>query len=196
MIVAGDPEEFVGFDSLRGYEVPVLADVDPLSVAFLQLSGGTTGVPKLIPRTHADYLYSVRASNPICGVDDATRMLVVLPAAHNFPMSSPGILGVLHAGGSVVLAPDTMPSTAFGLIESERVTHASLVPPIALAWMAAPPSKADHDLSSLRVLASAERSSAPKPLHAYPRSWAAPSSRCSGWPRGWSTTPASTTRKN
>ncbi|EEN88037.1 (2,3-dihydroxybenzoyl)adenylate synthase [Rhodococcus erythropolis] len=151
VIVAGDPEEFVGFDSLRGYEVPVLADVDPLSVAFLQLSGGTTGVPKLIPRTHADYLYSVRASNPICGVDDSTRMLVVLPAAHNFPMSSPGILGVFHAGGTVVLAPDTMPSTAFGLIESERVTHASLVPPIALAWMAAP-SKADHDLSSLRVL--------------------------------------------
>ena len=66
VIVAGDPEEFVGFDSLRGYEVPVLADVDPLSVAFLQLSGGTTGVPKLIPRTHADYLYSVRATRRAC----------------------------------------------------------------------------------------------------------------------------------
>ena len=32
----------------------------PDAVAFLQLSGGTTGGPKLIPRTHDDYLYSVR----------------------------------------------------------------------------------------------------------------------------------------
>lgn len=151
VIVAGAAEEFVSFDSLRESDAMTEASVDPQSVAFLQLSGGTTGVSKLIPRTHADYLYSVRASNPICGVDESTRMLVVLPAAHNFPMSSPGILGVLHAGGTVVFAPDTMPSTAFGLIQRERVTHASLVPPLALAWMAAP-AKADYDLSSLRVL--------------------------------------------
>lgn len=151
VIVAGDAGEFVGFDTLRTAEPLPDAKVDPLAVAFLQLSGGTTGVPKLIPRTHADYLYSVRASNPICGVDESTRMLVVLPAAHNFPMSSPGILGTFHAGGTVVLAPNGMPSTAFDLIEREGVTHASLVPPIALAWMAAP-SRADHDLSSLRVL--------------------------------------------
>ena len=151
VIVAGEAEEFVSFGSLREGDALAPASVDPLSVAFLQLSGGTTGVSKLIPRTHADYLYSVRASNPICGVDESTRMLVVLPAAHNFPMSSPGILGVLHAGGTIVFAPDAMPSTAFRLIEQERVTHASLVPPIALGWMAAP-GRLDHDLSSLRVL--------------------------------------------
>lgn len=29
-------------------------------VAYFQLSGGTTGTPKLIPRTHNDYYYSVR----------------------------------------------------------------------------------------------------------------------------------------
>jgi len=98
-------------------------------VAFLQLSGGTTGVSKLIPRTHDDYLYSVRASAEICGVSDRTVMLVSLPAAHNFAMSSPGILGVLHAGGTVVLARDPSPGTAFRLIAAERVTMASLVPP-------------------------------------------------------------------
>ena len=31
-------------------------------VAYFQLSGGTTGTPKLIPRTHNDYYYSVRRS--------------------------------------------------------------------------------------------------------------------------------------
>ena len=73
-------------------------------VAFLQLSGGTTGTAKLIPRTAADYLYSVRESAAICGLTEDSALLVVLPAAHNFPMSSPGILGVLHVGGRVVLA--------------------------------------------------------------------------------------------
>jgi 2,3-dihydroxybenzoate-AMP ligase len=109
---------------------------DSRDIAFLQLSGGTTGIPKLIPRTHTDYLYSVRGSVDICAVDEATRLLVTLPAAHNFPMSSPGILGALHAGGAVVLARDASPRTSFVLIEKHGVTMASLVPPLAAAWLA------------------------------------------------------------
>ncbi|WP_072807263.1 (2,3-dihydroxybenzoyl)adenylate synthase [Rhodococcoides yunnanense] len=155
VIVIGDPEEFVAFDDVAFDDVASEAvdvpDVAADSVAFLQLSGGTTGAPKLIPRTHADYLYSVRGSADICECDKNTRILVVLPAAHNFPMSSPGILGVLHAGGTVVMAPDPTPSTAFEIIERERITMVSLVPPLVLAWMNAP-SRHAHDLSSLQVL--------------------------------------------
>lgn len=125
--------------------------VDPGALAFLQLSGGTTGVPKLIPRTHADYLYSVRESARICGLGPDTRFLVVLPVAHNFPMSSPGILGVLWAGGTVVLGSDPAPHKAFPLIEAERVTMTSLVPPVAMLWLQARPG-AQADLSSLQVL--------------------------------------------
>lgn len=151
VVVAGEAEEFTALGSLRDREPAPIAESDSESVAFLQLSGGTTGTSKLIPRTHADYLYSVRESAAICGVDENTRMLVALPAAHNFPMSSPGILGVLHAGGTVVLAPDPSPDTAFALIESERVTMASLVPPLAQAWLSAR-ARTGRDLSSLEVL--------------------------------------------
>lgn len=153
----------------RGVEPPLLVDVNdwqaeptadvevPLptagaeEIAFLQLSGGTTGVAKLIPRTHADYLYSVRASAEICALTERTVQLVVLPAAHNFAMSSPGILGVLHTGGAVVLARDPSPRTAFRLIEGEGVTDAALVPPLAQAWVSAA-RRRTPDLSSLRVL--------------------------------------------
>ncbi|WP_178945869.1 (2,3-dihydroxybenzoyl)adenylate synthase [Kocuria sp. TGY1127_2] len=121
------------------------------NVAFLQLSGGTTGISKLIPRTHADYLYSVRESDRICGVDQETVMLVALPAAHNFTMSSPGILGVLHAGGSLVFAADPSPQTSFGLIERERVTMASLVPPLLQAWIASA-QRRTPDLGSLELI--------------------------------------------
>lgn len=127
------------------------AQVDAEEIAFLQLSGGTTGVSKLIPRTAADYLYSVRASAEICGLDESTVMLVALPAAHNFPMSSPGILGVLHTGGTVVLARDPSPRTAFALIEAERVTTVALVPPLAQAWLSAA-RRRRPDLSSLRTV--------------------------------------------
>lgn len=105
------------------------------NVAFLQLSGGTTGLSKLIPRTHADYLYSVRESTRICGLDERSVMLAVLPAAHNFTMSSPGILGVVDAGATLVLAADASPQTSFRLIESEGVTVTSLVPPLLQAWI-------------------------------------------------------------
>lgn len=150
---------------LAGVRAPVLVDVAEWTgaaavaephrhaeeVAFLQLSGGTTGIPKLIPRTAADYLYSVRASADICGLGEDTVMLVVLPAAHNFAMSSPGILGVLHVGGTVVLAPDPSPRTGFGLVERERVTTVALVPPLAQAWISAA-RRRRPDLTSLRTV--------------------------------------------
>ena len=121
------------------------------TLAFLQLSGGTTGISKLIPRAAAEYLYSVRASADICDLDEQTVMLVVLPASHNFPMSSPGILGVLHVGGTVVLAQDPSPRTGFGLIERERATMTALVPPLAQAWISA--AKRRHpDLASLEIV--------------------------------------------
>ncbi|NLU73365.1 (2,3-dihydroxybenzoyl)adenylate synthase [Streptomyces sp. HNM0575] len=128
-----------------------LEEPAPDDLAFLQLSGGTTGAPKLIPRTHDDYMYSVRVSNEICAVDGDSVYLCALPAGHNFPLSSPGTLGALHAGGTVVLTPDPAPETAFALIESERVTITGLVPPLALVWLEAA-ERGGHDLSSLEVL--------------------------------------------
>ncbi|WP_446226242.1 (2,3-dihydroxybenzoyl)adenylate synthase [Nocardia sp. IBHARD005] len=121
-------------------------------VAFLQLSGGSTGIPKLIARTHDDYLYSVRRSAEICELDSDTVYLATLPIAHNFPMSSPGILGALWAGGAVAMTPDPTPATAFPLIERFGVTITGLVPPLARLWTERAEAGATADLTSLRVL--------------------------------------------
>ncbi|MDN0107666.1 (2,3-dihydroxybenzoyl)adenylate synthase [Yersinia rochesterensis] len=120
-------------------------------VAFFQLSGGSTGTPKLIPRTHNDYYYSVRASAEICQLDEHTRYLCALPAAHNYPLSSPGALGVFYVGGCVVLAPDPSAMSCFPLIKRHQITFTSLVPPAVALWLQA----AEHfsaDLASLQVL--------------------------------------------
>lgn len=120
-------------------------------VAFFQLSGGSTGTPKLIPRTHNDYDYSVRASAEICGLSPNTRLLCALPAPHNFMLSSPGALGVLHAGGCVVMAPNPEPLNCFSLIQRHQVNMASLVPSAVIMWL----EKAAHyqdQIQSLRLL--------------------------------------------
>lgn len=142
--------------SLSAWLRPVAAERDfaptPADeVAFFQLSGGSTGTPKLIPRTHDDYYYSVRRSVELCGFDRDTRYLCALPAAHNFPLSSPGALGVFVAGGRVVLAADPGPANCFPLIAAQRVDVAALVPPALSLWLqAAPGHKAE--LASLRLL--------------------------------------------
>jgi 2,3-dihydroxybenzoate-AMP ligase len=152
VVVVGEAQEFFPFDSLGdGASLDLPPDPSPADVAFLQISGGSTGLSKLIPRTHDDYIYSFRASAEICGLDEGSVYLAALPVAHNFPMSSPGVFGTLHAGGRVVMCPAPSPSIAFPLIERERVTITGLVPPLALLWLQAAPT-AKHDLSSLKVL--------------------------------------------
>lgn len=120
-------------------------------IAFFQLSGGTTGTPKLIPRTHNDYAYSVQASVDVCQWHTGTRYLCVLPAAHNYPLSSPGALGVFSVGGCVVLSQDASANTAFSLIEQYRITDCALVPSIALLWLEAQ-KRNQCDLSSLSLI--------------------------------------------
>lgn len=151
VVIDGDAAEFTALDALQGDRGTLPADPDPQSVAFLQISGGSTGLSKLIPRTHDDYLYSFRASNEICGIDRDSVYLVALPAAHNFPMSSPGFFGALYAGARVVMSPGPGPHAAFPLIAREKVTCCGLVPPLALLWAQAAASRSE-DISSLQVL--------------------------------------------
>ncbi|MEU6477513.1 AMP-binding protein [Streptomyces sp. NPDC047017] len=126
-------------------------DPDPADVAFFLLSGGTTALPKLIPRTHDDYGYQIRATAAVCGLGPDTVYLAVLPVEFNFTWGCPGILGTLHAGGTVVFAPDPSPDTCFPLIAAERVTLTSVVPTVAHLWMDEA-ERGPHDLSSLRRL--------------------------------------------
>ncbi|MDH6697667.1 AMP-binding protein [Streptomyces sp. MAA16] len=150
VLVAGDAAEFTALADLDAEPRPLPAP-DPGDVALLLLSGGTTGKPKLIPRTHDDYTYNARASAEICCFDQDTVYLVVLPTAHNFALACPGLLGTLLVGGTVVLSPTPSPEDAFALIERERVTATAVVPPIALLWLEAVEWE-EADLSSLALL--------------------------------------------
>jgi 2,3-dihydroxybenzoate-AMP ligase len=151
VIVVGEAEEFLSLSDVYEKEASFTADVGPNDFAFLQLSGGSTGRSKLIPRMHNDYIYSLVKSNEICGMNEDSVYLTVLPVAHNYPLSSPGVLGTLYGGGKVILARDPSPDEAFSLIEKEKVTITGVVPPVVLIWLEARKTR-NEDLSSLQVL--------------------------------------------
>ena len=59
----------------------VFPEVDSYSTAVLLLSGGTTGVPKLIPRTHTDYMYNTSLFTYILFLIAASRLYDPLSGA-------------------------------------------------------------------------------------------------------------------
>ncbi len=130
-------------------------------VALMLLSGGTTGVPKLIPRTHNDYVYNCRQCGRIAGFGAETVFLAVLPMSHNYTLGCPGVLGALAAGGTAVIAPDASAETVFPLIARERVTVISGAMPLVVNWLAGDAPER-HDLSSLEVFMSGGAKLAPE----------------------------------
>ncbi|OBF25622.1 2,3-dihydroxybenzoate-AMP ligase [Mycobacterium sp. ACS1612] len=113
---------------------PPTVDVDTEAPALLLVSGGTTGAPKLIPRTHDDYVYNFSASARLCGLTGDDVYLVALPAAHNFPLACPGLLGAMSVGATTVFLSDPSPESAYAAIARHGVTATALVPALAKLW--------------------------------------------------------------
>ncbi len=123
----------------------------PDDVAVFQLSGGTTGLPKLIPRTHDDYLYNSLRLSACSGFERDGVALVAIPMMHNFPLAAAVQPGMLF-GGRLVLAPSPDAELVFPLIERERVTWICAVPAMVVSWLN-DARFAGVDFSSLRSLA-------------------------------------------
>ena len=133
VVVDGDPGPFTSWSGLPAGGPPAIAG-DTASPALLLVSGGTTGAPKLIPRTHDDYVYNATASAQLCGLTKEDVYLVALPAAHNFPLACPGILGAMTVGATVIFSTDPSPEAAFATMERHGVTVTALVPALAKLW--------------------------------------------------------------
>ena len=98
----------------------IQAGIDPDDVAVFQLSGGTTGAPKVIPRLHAEYWYNARAYAEASGWDETTRNAHLIPVIHNA-----GIVCGVHAphsvGGCLLLTTADL-DRALPFLAAEQVT--------------------------------------------------------------------------
>jgi len=124
---------------------------DPSEVATMLLSGGTTSLSKLIPRTHDDYVLNARLCGRAAGFGADTVFMAILPLGHNYNLASPGMLGTFYYGGTVVLAPSGDPAEVFSLVEREKVTVIAAVVPLISNWLNSPVPES-YDVSSLRVI--------------------------------------------
>src|SRR6266851_2671538 len=93
--------------------------------AVFQLSGGSTGLPKVIPRTHNDYLYNSYLLSSKSGYDRDGVALVAIPMLHNFPLAGavqPGLL----LGGKIVLAQGPEPAMVVSWLNDPRLQRVDL----------------------------------------------------------------------
>jgi 2,3-dihydroxybenzoate-AMP ligase len=120
-------------------------------VSTMLLSGGTTSVSKLIPRTHNDYVLNARLCAQAGGFDRETVFMAVLPLGHNYNLASPGLLGTFYAGGTLVIGTSTDTDEIFTTIQRERVTVIAAVVPLVSNWLNSDVRKR-FDLSSLKVI--------------------------------------------
>ena len=124
---------------------------NPSDVSTMLLSGGTTSLSKLIPRTHNDYVYNARICAEVAGFSAETVFLAILPLGHNYNLACPGMLGVFSAGGTLVISRGTDAAEVFTTIERERVTNVAAVVPLITTWVTGNLAS-QYDVSSLRVL--------------------------------------------
>jgi len=127
--------------------------LDPCEVALMLLSGGTTALSKLIPRTHNDYLFNFKQAGRLAGFCPDTVLLAILPMAHNYMLGSPGVLGALAHGGRVVVSPKGDVDTVFSLVQREKITCIPAAVPLVVNWLNNP-NLGDYDTSSVKLVQS------------------------------------------
>jgi pyochelin biosynthesis protein PchD len=124
-------------------------------VLSFQLSGGTTGVPKIIPRFHAEYLGHSAAWMRRYGIGSDSRVIWSLPLLHNagqlYTLIPAALMGI-----TVVLMSKVDIPRMLDLIGQHRITHALSIGPIAPQLLAYTDIDR-HDLSSLQLFATMSR---------------------------------------
>ena len=103
---------------------------DPFQVALFQLSGGTTDVPKIIPRFHNEYLYTLRTVAGFHSLNETIVAYTPNPMMHNAPMSCCWGLAIFF-GGEVAISAGLEPS-AVGPLLQERKPNWYILPPVVL----------------------------------------------------------------
>ena len=109
----------------------ILAGVKPhpFQAAVFQLSGGTTGVPKIIPRFQNEYLYNMRAVAACNGYTKDDVLFFPTPYMHNLNMGC--FFGpFLLTGATLTVTPDLGEENLRGLVRDYQPTWFGVAGPI------------------------------------------------------------------
>ncbi|WP_179402489.1 AMP-binding protein [Burkholderia guangdongensis] len=121
---------------------------EPFQVAVFQLSGGSTGVPKIIPRFQNEYLYNMRAVAARNRYTPEDVLFFPTPYMHNLNMGC--FFGpFLLTGATVTVSPDLSEANLQGLVRDYAPTWLGVAGPI-LARIAPELAKADANAKARR----------------------------------------------
>jgi acyl-CoA synthetase (AMP-forming)/AMP-acid ligase II len=122
---------------------------EPLAVAALLYTSGTTGFPKGALLSHRAMMMVGTNSAARLGLEAGDRWTSIIPLFHCAGCIL-NLLGCLSHGAAYVGVPSFDPENMFRIIEAERCTHLSGVPTSYLA-MLDHPARLGYDLTSLKA---------------------------------------------
>ncbi len=132
---------------------------DATDVSHILPSGGTTGLPKGIPRTHNDYICNVEYVHRGWEMNPTDTELVVVPVGHNLALLN--VVGSVLYGYKLILNDSTIPSDICSIIEREKVTFMPTVPSLVRRILELP-ELAQYDFSSLKKISAGGEPSTPE----------------------------------
>jgi len=121
---------------------------DPMQVAHMGPTGGTTGLPKIVPRTHNDLICGSEYCARAWDMSEVDISLIAGPIGHDLSFSK-GFLGSVLTGGATVFLDSVDLDDICRTIEKEKVTTVVWVPTLAKRLVTFE-RLADYDLSSLQ----------------------------------------------
>lgn len=146
--------ELDGADPISAAELAATAP-SPTDVAAFQLSGGTTGVPKIIPRFHGEYLGYAASWADRLEISERDVLLWTLPVTHNAGMIC-FLLPSLVRGATLAVLPRFEVETFLEAVVRERVTVTGSIGPIAPRLLDFD-RVGEFDLSSVRLFVTLNR---------------------------------------
>ncbi|MCX5803425.1 MAG: AMP-binding protein [Proteobacteria bacterium] len=123
---------------------------DPMEVSMILLTGGTTGLPKAVPRTHNDYIASVEYHSKAWEITSDDVVLTVAPVSHAQGMHN-GVGGAFFNYAKYVLTDSTDAEDICRVIKREKVTAFPTVPALVQRIVSLENLK-EYDLSSLKKI--------------------------------------------
>lgn len=123
---------------------------DPMQVAHMGPTGGTTGLPKLVPRTHNDLICASDFCARAWEMDIADVCLLAGPIGHDLTFTK-GFLASILTFGRAVFLDSTDPSDICRTIERERISTVVWVPTLARRLVEFERLN-EYDLSSLKKM--------------------------------------------
>jgi non-ribosomal peptide synthetase component E (peptide arylation enzyme) len=122
-------EELIAKSELTPANIEALAArrPDPMEVSIILATGGTTGLPKAVPRTHNDYIASIEYHTKAWEVTSDDVILTVAPVGHAQAIHN-CVGGAFFNYAKYVLTDSTDAADICRIIERERVTAFPTVP--------------------------------------------------------------------